>query len=173
MTSRLRTALEGAWSVYLAGLRIVCASLMVWMVGVTLVNVVMRYLLSRPIAWADESARLAFIVFTFLAASLAAASGSHLVIDSLAVRLPAAGQRLVRAFIIVATVAFCAILLIGGIPVARVNLAQASPALRVPLGWVYAAVPVSAVLILVSTAGAALFGSSEADGDDAEPEAVA
>lgn len=153
-----------AWEGYLFALRLVCASLLVWTVGVTLINVAMRYLVSQAIVWADESARLAFVVFTFLAAALAAASRSHLTIDSLTQRLAEPGQRVVAVLIALCTTAFCVILLVGGIQVAAANIGQASPALRIPLGWVYASLPLSAVLILISTAGAALFGPAQEGG---------
>lgn len=148
------TAGERVWRGYVRTLQLICAASLVWIVGVTLINVLMRYLLSRPIVWADESARLSFVVFTFLAAGLAAASNSHLAVDSLAVKLGDSRAGVILRWVIgTATAAFAGLLIYSGVGVAANNMGQASPALQVPLGYVYGALPIGGVLILLGLLG--------------------
>jgi TRAP-type transport system small permease protein len=157
---------ERLWRGYLHALQWVCAALLTWIVGVTLVNVTMRYLFSSPIVWADESARLSFVVFTFLAAGLAAAGGSHLAIDSLErfaeARSVPGGTRTLRWLRRVAGLCFGLLLIVGGWTAARNNMAQLSPALRFPMGWIYLALPAGGFLMILGQIGDARFPASRA-----------
>lgn len=157
--------MERVWRGYLRVMQWLCASLLLWIVSVTLVNVAMRYLFSSPIVWADEAARLSFVVFTFIAAGLAAAGGSHLAIDSLERLLEtrSASPRLIRAASWLqwsAGLVFGVLLVVGGWTAVINNMAQLSPALRIPMGWVYAALPLGGVLIILGQFGDARFPRS-------------
>lgn len=170
--------MELGWRLYVRVLQFVCATLLAGIVGVTLVNVTMRYVFSSPLVWADESARLAFVVFTFLASGLAAAGGSHLAIDSLAQVLNNRGvsrraidflpwlRRLIG-------VAFGGLLMIGGWGAATANMSQLSPALQIPMGWAYMALPIGGALIILGEIGDILFPTSRelvrVEGSEIEP----
>lgn len=146
-----------AWRVYLRVQEVLAAVLLVCIVAVTLVNVVMRYVIGASIVWADEVARMGFIWLTFIGAALAVATGAHLAVDTLVERAP---QGLRRVLIVVANLgalAFFGLLLAGGYGQAVGNMNQLSPALRIPLGYVYAGVPISAILMVVNLLGAQVF----------------
>jgi TRAP-type C4-dicarboxylate transport system permease small subunit len=156
-----RSALARAWRTFVVGQQVLAAALLVFVVGVTLVNVAMRYAVSRPIVWADEAARLGFVCFAFLGAALGVATHAHLAIDTLVERLPDRGARVVRGAATVVAVGFFAVLVVGGWSQVGRNMGQASPALRVPLGYIYAAIPVGGVLALVNLLGVHLFSPAE------------
>jgi TRAP-type C4-dicarboxylate transport system permease small subunit len=150
---------------------VITGALFIWIIGVTFVNVCSRYLFTNSIVWADEAARLSFIVFSFFAAALAVATRSHLVIGELVERFP----RRVRAVMLVAAtlcaVSLFGLLIVGGIEQVRVNIAQASPALRIPVGYVYLAVPVSGFVMLMNLIGAWRYGPFELPEVDEEIDA--
>lgn len=154
-----RTPVESVWRVYVRAQEAIGASLLLFTVAVTLVNVVMRYLFSASIVWADEAARFAFIWMTFLAGALAVASGAHLAVDTIVTQAPERVRRVLTWAATVGALAFFGLLLVGGTQQAVLNMGQASPALRIPLGYVYAAVPVSAVLMAVNLLGSNVFAA--------------
>jgi len=156
-----------AWRVYLRVQEVLAAVLLVFIVVVTLVNVVMRYVIGASIVWADEVARMGFIWLTFIGAALAVAAGAHLAVDSLVERAPHGLRRVLTWVANLGALAFFGLLLVGGYGQAVGNMNQLSPALRIPLGYVYAGVPVSAVLMVVNLFGAQVFAS------EVEPERVA
>lgn len=158
------------WRGFLLCQKVLAAVLLAGIVGITLINVSMRYVLSQPIVWADEVARLAFVVFSFLGAALAVATNAHLAIDTLVMRFPERSHRWLRLGVHVVATAFFALLFFGGLHQARINFGQVSPALRIPLGWVYLAVPVGAVLMFLNTLGAHLFEPAELPGSAARQE---
>ncbi len=134
----------------------------VTIVLVSLVNVFMRYVLTASISWADEVARLLFIVVSFLGAGLAVAFNAHLVVDTLVARSDPRSLlgRAWRGLIVLISVTFFLGLIVGGADQAARNFGQASPALRIPLGYVYLAVPVGAGVMLINYIGVLLFGPS-------------
>lgn len=137
---------------------VVTGALFVWIVGVTFVNVSMRYVFTRSIVWADEAARLSFIVFSFLGAAVAVAARSHLAIPAFVERLPNKARTAVVVASAMAAIALFGLLVIGGWRQASVNLAQASPALRIPIGYVYMAIPISGLIMLMNLVGTWLYG---------------
>lgn len=134
--------------------------LLVGIVLVSLVNVFMRYVLTSSITWADEVARLSFIVVSFLGAGLAVAYGSHLVIDTLVGKT--SGRSILgnvwRGLIALVSIGFFVVLIIGGLDHALRSFGTASPALRIPLGYVYLAVPVGGAIMCLNLLGVLLFG---------------
>lgn len=149
------------WSAFVWLQRVVTGALFTWIVGVTFLNVAMRYAFDSPIVWADEAARLSFIVFSFLAAALAVATRSHLVISALVERLPRWGRTVVVAMATLCAIALFGLLIVGGLEQVRVGFAQVSPALGIPMGYVYLGVPVSGFIMLVNLVGAWRFGPVE------------
>jgi TRAP-type C4-dicarboxylate transport system permease small subunit len=146
---------------------------LVTIVFVSLVNVFMRYVLTASIAWADEVARLLFIVVSFLGAGLAVAFRAHLVVDTLVAQSDPRSflGRAWRGLIVLTSVTFFLALIVGGADQAARNFGQASPALRIPLGYVYLAVPVGAGIMLINYIAALLFGPSTLPATEDEPPA--
>jgi TRAP-type transport system small permease protein len=109
----------------------------------------MRYVFAHPNAWTEELSRYAFIWLSLLGASLASKRGAHFLFDSAVNRLPTSMRRIVDLAVS---------LLVGGSLVGAIMLGtelaaavrfQRSPALEIPMVWVYAALPVAASLMLL------------------------
>lgn len=159
--SRPRLAfVEAIWraSVVLQGWAV--GLILAGIVVLSLISVVMRYVLTASISWADEATRLLFIFGSFLGAGLAVAYGSHLVVDTLIDKSDpgSINGRIWRAAIGLTSVTFFVLLIVGGADQAGRNFGQASPAIRVPLGYVYLAVPIGATIMLINHIGVLLFG---------------
>lgn len=125
------------------------ALLMAAMCIVVFCGVFSRYVLGDPWQWTEETARLIFIWVVFTAASVAVRRGIHfrftLLLDSSGPKIKALLEALANAWVIF----FAGILLIKGASFALMNMKQLTPSLVIPWGWVYIAVPISAVLMIL------------------------
>ncbi|MFC3170119.1 MULTISPECIES: TRAP transporter small permease [Paracoccus] len=115
-------------------------------------NVAGRYLTGNSLTWADEVARYSMIWLTFLGSGLALREGAHAAITNAQDALPTAGQRALRALILLVLFAFFAFMVWVGIDYMNRMAVQKSAALRVPMRWIYAAMPAGFALMIVHLA---------------------
>ena len=131
-------------------LSVVCAVILGAMLVVVFAGVVMRYVLHMPFTWGDELARFLQIWLTFLGASLAFLVGGHASIQMLIDRLPEKANRITRVFIALSMGVFFLILGMKGIHLVRFTWSDESPALSIPYGIVYLALPVASGFIFLT-----------------------
>ncbi len=114
-------------------------------------QVVARYVLSSPSSWTEELARFLLIWVSLLGAAYLTGKRAHIAIDVLPRRLVGISRRRIDLLIhcIVGLFAFL-VLFVGGLNLVRVTLTlgQESPALHIPLGYVYLVLPLSGLLIM-------------------------
>lgn len=123
-------------------LLIICAT------AVVVLQVFCRYLLNASLPWPEEAAQFMFVWAVFLGMALLTFRDRHIAISLLVPKLSAHAQMLHAVIIRVLTATACIILLIHGIDFMNKTL-QVLPALRVPLRYLFMAVPAGAALALV------------------------
>jgi TRAP-type C4-dicarboxylate transport system permease small subunit len=105
-----------------------------------------RLILKDPSTWTEELATFMLIWVSLLGAAVALGRGAHLGIDYFVGKLPAK-VRLGTEVIVFLSVSLFSLLVmvLGGIDLVASNLelGQESPALRIKMGYVYLAVPIS------------------------------
>jgi len=114
-------------------------------------QVLARYIVKSPSSFTDELARFLLIWVGLLGSAYAMGKKKHLAIDILPSKLTGRSRILLDNFISILIIAFAAlVLVIGGIRLVYItlNLNQVSPALGVPLGYVYLVLPFSGLLIM-------------------------
>jgi TRAP-type C4-dicarboxylate transport system permease small subunit len=127
----------------------VAATMLIAVVVIVLQQVVMRYFFLQPNPWSEELSRLCFIWLSMLGASLAMEKNTHFFFDELVRRLtPACCQRVRYAVTALVAVILFTIMLLG-VGLAILVRAERSPALNLPIAWMYAALPVVAGLMLL------------------------
>ena len=138
----------------------VLAALVALAVAVTalaiLLQVFCRYVLSAPLPWPEELAVLTFGWMIFLGAALVQGSDSHIAIDTLRRR---AGPRLGRALDLIRHGAIgiaAGVLIWQGIALASRTVRLTYPAMGISRAFLYGAVPVCFVLLLVNLVRSAL-----------------
>jgi TRAP-type C4-dicarboxylate transport system permease small subunit len=114
-------------------------------------QVTSRFLLGAPSTVTDELARFAFIWSALFGAAYTLGQRRHLAINLFAAVENAAVTRpldLIRTALIAAFAG--GVMIYGGTDLALATLrsGQVSPAMRLPMGWIYMAIPVSGALIL-------------------------
>ncbi len=110
-----------------------------------------RYVLGRSFSFTEEFARFALIWLTILGAAYLNGKQQHLAMDYWLNKLSPAGRAARRRIIesLMALFAFFVMVIGGGnLVYTTLKLGQVSPAIGVPLGVVYAIVPVSGLLII-------------------------
>lgn len=111
-----------------------------------------RYLFGRPLFWTEELARFALVWMTFLgSAVLLARSDGHIKFDLLQGFFGArtnAVMGMVCSLIIMATLT---IILAGSVLMIQTSGKHVSPALSIPMPYVYAVIPLSAVIAIAAT----------------------
>ncbi len=116
-----------------------------------LFQVFSRYLLGTSFTWTEEFARFSLIWMTILGATYLNAKREHLSMDFLYQKFSTANKRRVSILIEVFIFLFAlVVMVIGGLNLVytTLHLEQLSGTLRIPLGYVYAIMPFSGLLIM-------------------------
>lgn len=127
---------------------VVIALFSVMLVAV-LVQVAGRYFFNFSIAQAAEIATFSQIWLVLLGSGVALARGQHVAIDVLPSQLPLGAARVALILIALVSGAFLAVLAYGTLPLLRLGQFQTSPALRLPMMYMYACLPVGAVYMML------------------------
>jgi len=116
-----------------------------------LFQVFSRYILGTSFTWTEEFARFSLIWLTILGAAYLNAKREHLSMDFLYEKLSMTNKRKASILIEVFIFLFALIVMvIGGFNLVytTLHLEQLSGTLRIPLGYVYAIMPISGLLIM-------------------------
>ena len=114
-------------------------------------QVASRYLLADPSKFTDEIAGFLLIWVSLFGAAYVSGKNQHLAINILANKLHGQKRKILRVAIQMIIVLFVVfVFLIGGtwLVYTRFHLGQISPALELPLGYVYLVLPLSGFFIL-------------------------
>jgi TRAP-type C4-dicarboxylate transport system permease small subunit len=119
------------------------------MTAAVLLQVFNRYVVSHVFGWEEETARYLMVWSSFLAAAYALREGEQLGMEFVVSRLPVMGQRLLRTVCHLLVMAFLGVVAYQGLFVMMPQqLDQISPALGITMAIPYAAIPVSALMLL-------------------------
>ena len=116
-----------------------------------LFQVFSRYILGTSFTWTEEFARFSLIWMTILGAAYLNGKREHLSMDFLYQKFSVANKRKASILIEVLIFLFALIVMvIGGLNLVytTLHLEQLSGTLRIPLGYVYAIMPFSGLLIM-------------------------
>ena len=138
-----------AYAGLLAAVRFLTGAALVLLVTVVLLAVFVRYfgILAGSLHWTDELARFTTIWLVMLGSVVAFDRGAHVAVDLLPGRLPPVAARWLRVVAFLLSAAFLAVLAREGWALSARTMRQVSPALGLPMGYVYLAVPVGGALM--------------------------
>jgi len=117
-----------------------------------------RYVLGRAPAWTEELARYLLVWMTMLGSAAGIARGEHITVTVLTDRLGDRARRWVVALRDAVIVATAGVLAWSGLAYARLNGAQESAAIEMPMTVPYLAVPAGGALIVLIVVVARLRG---------------
>jgi len=119
------------------------------MIVSVVVSVFYRYVLSEPLPWTEEIVLLCMIWVCFIGASVAAKTKEHIVIDIVLAVVPRRIARAMEAFSLSVVIILLAIIVWQGLILLDKTQFMRTTALGMPEGYMYAAVPVAGVLMII------------------------
>jgi len=131
-------------------------ALMALAVGNVTWQVVSRFALSAPSAYTDELSRFVLVWIGLIGAARGVGERAHLAMNVLVLRLSARRREWIGVAVDALLFAFACIVLVyggGSLVVLSLELGQRSAAMRVPLGCVYAALPLAGLMMCFYAAG--------------------
>ena len=123
---------------------------LVVMVVIIFIQIISRAVIGSSFTWTEELARFLMIWVIFLGAGMAFQYAAHISVESLVERLPVKGKKIAQIFIALCSIALFLVLLVKGLEITDKMMVQKSPALRLPMGYVYSVIPISAVLQILN-----------------------
>src|SRR5215211_3676539 len=130
----------------------VLVAMMAVMVALVFGNVVGRYVFNVSFIWAEELSQYLMVWVTFLGAGLALTQGRHVAVELVQDALPGRAARALRAAVALLVAAFLVALTVLGFEFVGFAWGQETPAMNIPFGIPYLAVPIGALLFLAHLA---------------------
>ncbi|MCC8189833.1 MAG: TRAP transporter small permease [Planctomycetes bacterium] len=113
------------------------ALILAGMTGAIFLQVICRYILRSSLAWSEELSRFLFIWMTFIAAYVGARQGKHIGVEALQNALPRIPATVLRCLANLVCTAFFFIVAYCTIQAWPKLMRQVSPALGLPIAFVY------------------------------------
>lgn len=123
--------------------------LTVSLVVVGFAQIFTRYVLKTPLPWSEEMLRFLFIYTTFVGVPIGVMEGRHATVDLLLQKIPARFKRGYTLVLHSLMGIVFAVMLIWGAQYAAINTGQLSGAMRIPMCYVLASVPIGGGVGLV------------------------
>lgn len=128
----------------------ICSLLLAAMVCVACWQVISRYIVGVPSTTTEELLRFSLVWLSMLGMAYVAGKNQHI---SLTILVDKVSPAMRRWWMIVLQLTFAAfsiwVLIIGGLKISAISMLQISPALGIPMGKIYYALPVAGVLIIL------------------------
>lgn len=136
-----RDAVDGA-------IKVIASAMVAAIFLITLAQVVLRYVFSIALPWSAEAAQILLVYTVMLVAAYAAGRGSHFTVTAIVDLLPARVRPWLAIVQRLLVAAFALVAIVYGTRLAMGQMGSRLPALRMPVGMVYMALPIGAVITL-------------------------
>lgn len=121
------------------------------MLVIIFVQVVARYVFHNSLTFSEELARYLFVWCVFLCIPVAQRMGGHMTVGILSERTSGLTLKVLRTSAAILTLVFMSIILKNGITLIERTSFQTSPALQIKMSYVYYALPIGAVAMILNT----------------------
>lgn len=125
------------------------AILMMFIAVLTFYQVFMRYIFNNAPSWSEEIVRFMFIWSTFIAAAVGIKEHIHIGIDVFVKLLPEKLQKIIQTGVYFSIIFFSVYMIKYGWAVTLMTRRQSSPALGIPMSWIYISVPLMGLLLIM------------------------
>jgi len=121
------------------------------MVVVIFLQVVMRYAFNSSLPWSEELARMIFIWMSWLGISFGQKKGEHIKITLVINAIKGKAKQSILLLADLCTLAILGVLIFKGLEITEkiYSMGTTTPALFIPKGLIYSAVPVSCALMSI------------------------
>ncbi|MFQ3619306.1 MAG: TRAP transporter small permease [Spirochaetales bacterium] len=121
------------------------------MVVTIFVATMIRYLTTLSLVWAEELARYCMVWIGLLGASLGIQRNAHIGVEAFVSKLPDRFKPYLQVFRLGVVILFNFLIFIFSLQIiwSQIQTEQISPALRIPISFAYAAIPVGMLLMIL------------------------
>ncbi len=126
-----------------------CLLLLMAMTLATFAQVFFRFVIVHSLPWSEEFSRYALVWASFLGASIALKRGLHIGVEAFVIRLSKEWRRFVYLATLAAITLFLIVVIVKGIEISLFNMRQSSPAMKIPMGFPYLAIPVGSLIMVI------------------------
>lgn len=125
--------------------------LMLFATITAIVQVIARYVFNNSLYWSEESILYSLISLSFIAGSMGVRYGAHISVEVLPLLV---GPRFAKALQYIASIlgilfALSLVYYGGRVAINTMNMGQLSPALRIPVGYIYTVIPISGLFMMM------------------------
>lgn len=142
-----------AYSKFLGVIEFICRKLMgilmALMVIIMCYQVTLRYVFNNSNIWSEEITRYMFVYVVLLGSFVAVRRNSHLCVDFLLHIMKPGFRRIFTIITSLAVIAFLVYLLPLSYNLALSTMNSMSPGLKMPMGYVYMAIPIGDLLMIL------------------------
>ena len=131
------------------GVLFVSSTMFITMVSLGILQVFCRYALKISLSFTEELGRFLFIWVTFLGTVLALKKNKHVNMELLVLQFPKKLQEIIKYLVFAVTMGTYGVLIYSGLFIVGKTMKQTSAAMNMPMGIVYAAVPISVVIMVI------------------------
>lgn len=133
-------------------LEIICISIMVLMVLLALWQVISRYFLNSPSTISEELLIYCFVWVSLLGAAYVFGKREHMAMTFFVEKVKKPKAKIIKVFTEIAILLFSiSVLVYGGMEITKLAMGQISPALGIPMGYIYSVLPISGVITIIYT----------------------
>jgi len=145
-----------------------CLLAVLVMTGLTLIQVVLRYIFRMPLVWTEEASVFLMIWMAFVGAGVAMRRGAHIAMTLLVERCSSGLARVCLSLSRVLILGFLGVVTWQGWLLAMSVGGQRSPALAIPMSWPYLTMPLGAAFMASQLIAVMLEASSAEKDSDLE-----
>lgn len=129
---------------------LVTSTFLVVMVVVVFLQIVSRIIIQSSFPWTEELSRFLMIWLTFLGAAFSFQYGAHIGITLITNKIPRKLQALLQIIVAFLCIILFTVLMVKGYELVMKSTTQVSPALGIPMNYVYMVIPVSGFLMTLN-----------------------
>lgn len=119
---------------------------------VSFIQVISRYVLNSSLSWSEELCRYLFVLTVFLGSAVGLLHRKHVSVDLMEKIIPVKIKHYYILLIDIIVGVFSLFLGYVGLQMAMKSMTQPSPAMQIPLGYVYLAIPIGCTLMFINAA---------------------
>lgn len=113
-------------------------------------QVFFRFVFGHNLTWTEELSRYSLVWITFLGAAYAMATNSHVGMEMIVEKSPLPLRRIIIVVGMLVSALFFIIMIQQGYALSMKAMKQLSPVLKLPMGYIYAIIPISGVILLIN-----------------------
>ncbi len=130
-------------------LKAVLTTVLVGMVVILAAHIIFRYVLNNSLTWSEELLKILLVWFGLLSVSVLAARREHVAIVVFKEHMPKKVSNILTKVTQVITVLICGVIIYTGISYMVAAGFRPTPALGIPYGYAYAAIPVAFFFVTI------------------------